>query len=181
MIEGLLNLHVQGIEVHHVLLDLVDRQLNQHTGDLRSLVVTNNLLDVLVDDTTDLLLHVRVVGIQGWNVFGCRLNVSLLDCHLVWIHSHLVWRHWHTRSIRLLLLLLLMHLWLWLLLLLMLLSHSVLVSHTLVHLLLATHTWMHLLLAHSLITAMGILSHTSLVVAALVHLSWTSVMLESSS
>merc|ERR1711871_1136296 len=64
VLEGLLDLHVQVVPVHHVLSDLVNWQLNEHTGDLWCLVVTNDHLDVLVDATTDLSLQVRIVWVE---------------------------------------------------------------------------------------------------------------------
>lgn len=36
VLEGLFDLHLKIVEVHHVLLDLVWRKLNEHTSDLRS-------------------------------------------------------------------------------------------------------------------------------------------------
>ena len=63
MVECFLYLVLQVVEVHHVLLDLVDWQLNKHTSDLGGLIITDELLDVLVDATTNLLFQVRVVGI----------------------------------------------------------------------------------------------------------------------
>ena len=68
VVEGFLNLDLEVLVVSHVLLDLVDWKLNEHTSDLWCLFVTDELLHVLVDATTNLLLQVRVVGVQGWDV-----------------------------------------------------------------------------------------------------------------
>jgi hypothetical protein len=56
VLQGLLNLEVEVVEVTHVGLDLVERQLDQHTGDLWRLFVTNKLLHELVDGVTNLVL-----------------------------------------------------------------------------------------------------------------------------
>lgn len=79
VVEGLLDLHLKVAPVHHVLLDLIDWQLDEHTGDLRGLVVADEALHELVDATTDLLLQVRVVRVKSWDVLGRGLQVSLLD------------------------------------------------------------------------------------------------------
>ena len=68
VLECLLDLHVEVVPVHHVLSDLVDWQLDEHTSDLWSLVVTNDHLNILVDAATDLSLQVRVVWVQGWDI-----------------------------------------------------------------------------------------------------------------
>jgi len=186
VLKSLLDLHVQVVPVHHVLSDLVDWQLNEHTGDLWCLVVTNDHLDELVDAATDLGLQVGVVWVEGWDVLVRGVQVSLLDWHAVWVllHAHHlvgVWHHWHAWSLRhLLLLLLLLWHWLLLLLLLLLLNHSLLWWH--VHLLLLSHVRVHLLLllAHVGVTLVHVLTHAALV-AAHVILSWAPVVLASSS
>lgn len=133
VVVGLLDLHLEVVPVHHVLLDLVDWQLDEHTGDLGSLVVADEALHELVDASTDLLLQVRVVWVKGWNVLGRGGKVSLLDrvaLHhlLLRLLRHLwhtwLWCHW----------LLALH-WHWLLLLL---HHSLLWWHLLTHL-----SWVH--------------------------------------
>lgn len=170
MVEGLLDLHLEVAPVHHVLLDLVDWQLDEHTRDLWSLVVANEALDVLVDAATDLLLQVWVVWVQGWDVLGRGLQVPLLDRHVVWIHLLHLGHHWHAWSAWLLVL----H-WHWLLLL----NHSLLWRHLLTHL---SHlSWVHwrLLLVHALVTWVHVLTHATLVVLDLV-LSWASVLVSSS-
>lgn len=79
MLEGFFDLVLQVAKVHHVVLDLVDWQFDQHTSDLWCLFISNELLDVLVDAATNLLLHVRVVWVKGWDEFGCRSEVLLTD------------------------------------------------------------------------------------------------------
>lgn len=166
VLECLLDLHVQVVPVHHVLSDLWNWQLNEHTGDLWRLVVTNDHLDELVDAATDLGLQVRVVWVEGGDVLVRGVQVSLLDRHAVRVHAHHlvgVWHHWHAWSLWHLLLLLLWH-WL-LLLLLLLLNHSLLWWH--VHLLLS-HVRVHLLLlllAHVRVTVLHVLTHATLVAA----------------
>ena len=60
-VEGFLDLHLKAIVVQDVLLDLRNGQVNQHAGDLGRQFFTNYLLDVLVDELSDLVPVVRVL------------------------------------------------------------------------------------------------------------------------
>merc|ERR1719327_2230495 len=139
VLEGLLDLVLQVAEVHHVVLDLVDWELDEHTSDLGCLLVADELLDVLVDAATDLLLHVRVVGVEGWDVLGSLSEILLADGH----HLVLLW-HTHTHV--------LVRLWWHLLLGHWLLHHSLVwwhvahLTHTIWHVLLHTALVLHVLL-----------------------------------
>lgn len=79
VLEGFLDLVLQVAKVHHVVLDLVDGQFDKHTGDLWRLFISDELLDILVDAATNLLLHVRVVWVQGWDVLGGLGKILLTD------------------------------------------------------------------------------------------------------
>lgn len=171
MLEGLLDLHLEVVEVHHVLLDLVDWQLDQHTGDLWSLVLTNEMLHVLVDAATNLLLQVRVLRRHSVDVFhGTLLILSGNTTHLLLLLSHmhllLHWWHWcawllHWHS-----------LWDWLVHHLWLHWHSLLlVHHSLAHLTLWLST--HLLVRVVHVTS----AHASMVVVTHVVMSWVVVAL----
>jgi hypothetical protein len=167
VLQGLLNLEVEVVEVTHVGLDLVERQLDQHTGDLWRLFVTNKLLHELVDGVSNLVLQVRVVWLDGRDELGSLLQVSLSDRHLCWVA--LVVHH---------LLLLLLH-WHWLLLnhvlrhWLLLLGTAWTTLHHVVHLLAAHHAWL-LLLLHLLTWVHLLLTWASWVLAEV--LSWRSVV-----
>lgn len=164
MVECLLNLHLEVVEVHHVVLDLVDWKFDKHTSDLWCFIITNELLDIFVDATTDLLLQVRVVGVQSWDILQGRLGISLSNGHLtLWntLHLLLVWHHWHA----------------WLLLLL---RHS-----TLRHWLTSHHTWIRHLSLHLLTWHLTWLSHLLLLLLVLTtHLvvvsSWAWAIVSSS-
>jgi len=171
VLKGLLDLVLQVAKVHHVVLDLVDGELDEHTGDLGCLFISDESLDVLVDAATDLLLHVRVVGVQGWDILGSLSQVLLADGHhlvLLWHHAAhvLVGLWWH------LLLLLLGH---WLL------THHSWVLWHLAHLVHALHVLLlasHTALVLHVLLVMHVLTHASLVVVASV-LSWSLVVLTS--
>lgn len=52
-------------KVNDVALDFLNGEINQHTSNLGSLIFTGNLLNILVDEFSDLSLVVRVVGNDG--------------------------------------------------------------------------------------------------------------------
>jgi len=169
VLHGLLNLEVEVVEVTHVGLDLVERQFNEHTGDLWRLLVTNELLNELVDGVTNLILQVRILRRNGWDESGSLLLVSLSNGHLSWVtlvvHHWLLHWHWllnHT-LVR----------WWHLLLLLGTTLHHVLLHLVATHhtrlLLLHLLTWVHLLLAWTSWELTWVLSWRSVVV-----LSWSS-------
>jgi len=167
VLHSLLNLEVEVVEVTHVGLDLVERQFNEHTGDLWRLLVTNKSLDELIDGVTNLILQVRILRRNGWEISGSLLLISLSNGHLSWVtlHHWLLHRHWllnHTlvrwRHLLLLLWTTLHHL----------LLHLVATHHTrllLLHLL----TWMHLVLTWTSWELTWVLSWRSVVI-----LSWSS-------
>jgi len=57
---GLLDFAYKSFVVLHVLSDLVDWEFDEHTGDLWSSLITNEGLDISIDDLSDLLLVVWV-------------------------------------------------------------------------------------------------------------------------
>ena len=61
-LDGLIDLLLELHEVVKVALDLLKRKIDEHTGDLGGLLFTNDLLDVFVDEFTNELLEVGVVG-----------------------------------------------------------------------------------------------------------------------
>jgi len=167
VLHSLLNLEVEVVEVTHVGLDLVERQFNEHTGDLWRLLVTNKSLDELIDGVTNLILQVRILRRNGWDESGSLLLISLSNGHLGWVtlHHWLLHRHWllnHT-LVR----------WRHLLLLLWTTLHHVLLHLVATHhtrlLLLHLLTWMHLLLTWTSWELTWVLSWRSVVI-----LSWSS-------
>lgn len=167
VLHSLLNLEVEVVEVTHVGLDLVERQFNEHTGDLWRLLVTNKSLDELIDGVTNLILQVRILRRNGWDESGSLLLISLSNGHLSWVtlHHWLLHRHWllnHT-LVR----------WRHLLLLLWTTLHHVLLHLVATHhtrlLLLHLLTWMHLLLTWTSWELTWVLSWRSVVI-----LSWSS-------
>lgn len=78
VVSGLGDLHVKGIIAGQVLLDLVDGQVDEHTGDLRGKVGTNHLDDILVDALSNLTLEMRISLVNGGKDFG-GLHQVLLD------------------------------------------------------------------------------------------------------
>jgi len=171
VVESLLDLGLKVVVVSHVLLDLGDWKLNEHTSDLWSLVFTDEMVNILVDATTNLLLQVRVVWIQSWDKLHGGSLILLGNWHVL-AHRHLVWwHHWHAlgRWRHLLC-------WHWLLLLL-LHHHLVWWWHVL---LLHIHVLMHLLLAHTTLVLVHVgTTHVVLVLvvvlsSTVLHLSWSS-------
>jgi len=125
----------------HVLLDLLNWELDKHTGDLWNSIVADELLDEWEDGFTNSFFQVWVSLRDGWDQLGGNLQVlsghwvlrlhssswhwGLWWCHHVWHwglwHSLLLW-NWHTVG----------HLWHWL-------SHLLLSSHWHV---LSSHSWL---------------------------------------
>ena len=58
---GFSNFHHEVVVREHVLLDLLNWELDQHTGDLRNSLVSDEVLDEWEDGFTDSLLQVRVL------------------------------------------------------------------------------------------------------------------------
>lgn len=58
---GFLHLHDKVVVGEHVLLDLLDWELDEHTGDLWHSFVSDEVLDEWEDGFTDSLLQVRVL------------------------------------------------------------------------------------------------------------------------
>lgn len=147
MIECFLDLQLEILEVTHIGLDLVKRQLNEHTSNLWRLLISDELLHIGVDAVADLVFQVRVLGRDGRQESDGLVLVLLSDCHLGGVHGSWV-LHWHR--------LLLLH-WHWLRLhqsllgvwhlLLVWLHHLVRWLLSLHHLLLLLGAWMHLLLS----------------------------------
>jgi hypothetical protein len=129
---GLLDLAVEVVEVGHVGLHLLDWELDEHTGDLWSSIVSNHRSDEWEDSLSDLLLEVWVLLGHGWEKSAADLHIlhnhwvgaawDVLWWHLLWSHWGLWWHHgtlWDT-----------WHSW-----------------HTRWHLLLHWHTWWHVVLS----------------------------------
>jgi len=153
VLKSLLDLVLEIDEVRHVISDLVDRELDQHTSDLGGLLVSDKTNNVLIDAATNLLLHVRVVGVQGWDELRGLSQILLTNGHLLRLLRH----HAHV------LVGLRRHLVLWHGLLL--LHHSLVGWHVALHL----HVGHVLLLTHAalvlhLLLVVHVLSHASLVV-----------------
>jgi hypothetical protein len=160
---GFLDSLGEGVEGLHVLLDLLNWEFDEHTGDLWGLLLTDDHLNVVEDEVTNLLLHVWVSLLDGVDQSRGGLEVLLL------------WGQ---------LLLLLLLLW-WLL------HHLLLLHHGWVHHWLLWHAWLlwHSLLAHHwhvVLSAHGshVLSHwlsvSSHVVSLVVLATHSSVLVSSS-
>jgi len=100
-IGGLLNLAVEVVEVGHVGLDLVDWELDEHTGDLWSSLVSNHGSDEWEDSLSDLLLEVWVLLGHSWEKLGAHLHVlhnhwvsTLWGLSLWWAWHSWLWGHW---------------------------------------------------------------------------------------
>jgi len=160
---SLLDLELKVVEVAHVGLDLVEWQLDQHTRDLWCLFVTDQLLDVLVNSMSNLVLKMWVLWRDGWDVLGGIKLILLGHGHLGWVDLvlHHVWldRHWLLNHS-------LVSLWHWVL--------TWLSWHHWLWLITSHHTW---LLWHLLSLMHWLLSWTSLVVAW--SLSWRSIVVVS--
>ena len=84
LLEKVASLHDTRVEERPILhdkLDILDGQVDEHTSDLWGLW-SNNLGDVLVEDSADLIL---VVGVLGYDSRDDRVTghqVALLDAHL---------------------------------------------------------------------------------------------------
>lgn len=98
-----MNSHLETFEGLKVLLDLWDWEFDEHTGDLWSLVLTGDHLDVVEDEVTNLLLHEWVFILDGWQELLGLLLVLLLGGQLLfwlswhhWLSLHHTWLLWHT-------------------------------------------------------------------------------------
>jgi len=87
---GFSDLHHEVVVREHVLLDLLNWELDQHTGDLWHSLVSDEVLDEWEDGFSDSLLEVRVLfGDLGADLHG---NLLVLSCDWVgWAGS---WRSW---------------------------------------------------------------------------------------
>jgi hypothetical protein len=76
--DSLMSLLMKLGEVVEILLDLVDGQVDEHASDLRCLLFSNNLFNMLIDELTD---HVLVVGVLRVNSGdeGATSKVILID------------------------------------------------------------------------------------------------------
>lgn len=81
------------VEVRHVGLDLVDWELDKHTGDLGGSLVSNHVSDEWEDGLSNFLLEV-------WVLLGDRWQESTADLHILHNHWVLAWSTlgdaWHT-------------------------------------------------------------------------------------
>ena len=83
-VESLTNLEVKASEVLKVRLNLVNGEINKHTSDLGGKTLTNELFDVAVDEFSDHLLEVGVLGedsgeqVETLLVVGINLGVLAL-------------------------------------------------------------------------------------------------------
>ena len=94
---GFLDLGAEDIVLHEILLDLVDWELDEHTGDLWSSVWCDELLDEWEDHLTDLFLEVLVSLGTGWEQFGGKLLVlgnNGVHWWLLTLHWHALWNTW---------------------------------------------------------------------------------------
>jgi hypothetical protein len=92
-IGGLLDFAVEVVEVGHVGLDLLDWQLDEHTGDLWGSLVSNHRSDEWEDSLSDLLLKVWVLLGHGWQESSADLHE--LHNHWVGTAGNGLWSHWH--------------------------------------------------------------------------------------
>lgn len=74
----LLDLLLKLEEVIQIALDLIMRQINEHTSDLRGFLLTDHLLNVLVDELSYELLEVRVLWDHTRDALD-SLQVVVLD------------------------------------------------------------------------------------------------------
>ena len=71
------NLFSEFLEVLQVSLDFLKRQINQHTGDLRGVVFSSDLLNKLKDEFSNLGLVMRVSHGNSGNEHETFLAISL--------------------------------------------------------------------------------------------------------
>jgi hypothetical protein len=91
---GFFDSHLEGLERAHVLVDLGDWKLDEHTSDLGSLLGSGDHLDELKDMSSNLLLHVRVSLSDGGEELHGTLQVSLLVRHVLGHHVGLLRHAW---------------------------------------------------------------------------------------
>jgi len=154
VVSGLGYLHVEGIVAGEVLLDLVDWQVNEHTGDLRGEVGTDHLDNILVDALSNLTLEMRVSLVDGGKNLGGSHQV-LLDIARSSTSLRNVGRHAAATTLHLV-------------------SGDLGHSHVgLRHPLLghATLRWRH---SHHLVTAHRLLRHTASHALSTTHVLWHS-------
>ena len=80
---GLLYTSLEERPVLHDELDVIDRQINDHTSDLRSTFGSNNLFNELVKDGTNLGAVVRVTVYDGRQDLAAAVVIALLDGYLL--------------------------------------------------------------------------------------------------
>ena len=78
----MLNSSVEQRKVLHNELDILDGQVNEHASDLGGLG-TDDLLDVLVEDRTNLVLVVRVLRHNDVEDGVASHQVALIEVHLL--------------------------------------------------------------------------------------------------
>ena len=102
---GLLNLQSEGFERGHVLSDLLNWELDQHTGDLWCLLWSDDHVNVVEDQMSNLILEVWVSLSDGVEELLGAHQVLLLRSQVLWdlLHSWSTWHSshwclWHTLS-----------------------------------------------------------------------------------
>lgn len=91
----LLDLHLESLEGLHVFPDLLDWELDKHTSDLWSFLWSDDHVNVVEDQVTDLILVVWVSVSDGWKKLLSAHHVLLLWGEVLWnlLHS---WGTWHS-------------------------------------------------------------------------------------
>lgn len=168
MFIGFLDFHVEGIIGHKILLNLLWRQLNEHSCDFWCFFRSYNSHNEVKNDLTNLVFQIWVLFWHCWNNFWCQHYIFLLNTHLLnvlwWNHWHSIWSHWWHWSN-----------WLWNHSWLLSLWHSLLIH---MHLLIVLMLWnlvLHLvvlviLVVISILVIRSSSSTMSLVSVCLIHL-----------
>jgi hypothetical protein len=166
----------KGLEGLHVLLNLLNWELDKHTSDLWSLGLTDQHFNEFVDQVTNLVLVEWVSLLDGVDKTGSSLSILLL------------WGHWLLLLLRWLLLLLLLLWWdlllhLWHVVLLHLLWHALWHVWLLTHLL--WHIWVwsshHVVSVLAHVLSWSTWSESSLLLTlstSLLHLVWLNELEE---
>ena len=96
---SLIDSRLEQREVLHDHLDVIDCQVDEHTSDFRSLVLTDDLSNVLVEDRADLVLVVGVlrddrcedlIALEKVALIYGHGRQLLLLCLLLLLHHHLL-------------------------------------------------------------------------------------------
>jgi len=86
---GLANTSFEQIVVLHDELDVVNRKINEHTSNLWSLL-TDQLVDELIEHGTDLILVVRVLWNDSWEDLVGSHDVPLVNGQLLLLNLSLL-------------------------------------------------------------------------------------------